>query len=967
MPLPELPHVSKLEPADIEQVCLLNVELLKAGDLAGLLQRVLRASAEILKTDKAQIQLFYEQGQAVRTEAYLGISAAFVERLRTLPIAASVCGVSLANKERVVVQDIRTDPRFLDVAVSYTDFGVTAAQSTPLIRRDGQLLGTLSNYFTAQHKLAQREAKLLDVLAQLTVCLIERYQTEETLRQREMLLQTVTAATDVMLVQLDCDFNFVWVNRAYAETCRMAPEEMIGKNHFVLYPHAENEAIFRRVRDTGESVLYKDKPFVFPDQPERGITYWDWSLAALKDESKHVTGLVFSLRETTQYKNGELQLQHSEERFRRLVEVSSEMVWTTGADGVPREDSPSWRTFTGITPEEYFNDCRWLDCFHPDDRQRVAQVSKAACSSRSSYAVEARVRRADGIYRKVFARALPLFNSDSTVREWVGMSTDITELRDAEAALREGEARLKAIVETAMDGIVTIDEAGTVQSINPAIERMFEYTQEELIGRNINVLMPEPESQRHDDYLRLYRQTGERRVIGFVREVTGKRKNGSLFPIEISIGESVLPGKRFFTGIVRDVTARQEAQARIEQFAEDLERQVTRRTAELLETHDQLRALTTELNLTEQRERKQLASELHDHLQQLLVLGKMELGQGKRFALGLPGCEKSIQKVDDILSEALTYTRTLVAELSPPVLREHGLAAALKWLGQYMEKYNLAVTVAVPDDATVELLEDQLVLTFQSVRELLINSWKHAGTGRASISMRQCDSMLEIHVEDEGKGFDLSTATTENRPTGGMSSKFGLLAIRERMRAVGGSFQIESCPAQGTRATLTLPLAKVAAPHQLAGQTVQQVRVTQTPEPDKQKERFVRVLLVDDHAMMRQGLRSILAGYSDVQIVGEAANGADALCAVEQYRPAIVIMDVNMPKLGGIETTSCIKTSYPDISVIGLSMNAGKDNQELMLKAGAAMLITKEAAVEQLYGAIQEVMRSRPSEGGSEV
>ena len=120
-------------------------------------------------------------------------------------------------------------------------------------------------------------------------------------RHERALLTSVADATDVMLVYLDPQFNFIWVNNAYAETCHMAPKDMIGKNHFALYPHEENEAIFRRVRDTGKPVFYKDKAFEFPDQPERGTTYWDWSLVPVKNDASEVLGLVFSLRETTTY------------------------------------------------------------------------------------------------------------------------------------------------------------------------------------------------------------------------------------------------------------------------------------------------------------------------------------------------------------------------------------------------------------------------------------------------------------------------------------------------------------------------------------------------------------------------------------------------------------------------------------------------------------------------------------------
>ncbi|MGB9929389.1 MAG: PAS domain S-box protein [Methanosarcina sp.] len=146
----------------------------------------------------------------------------------------------------------------------------------------------------------------------------ERKKTEEALSRERSLLGSVMQTTDFMLVFFDPQFNFVWVNPAYAESCQMKPEELIGKNHFELYPDAENEAIFRKVRDTGESVFYKDKPFIYSDQPERGITYWDWNLAPVKDSRGNVTGLVLSLRETTKYKLAEGALRESEDRYRML-------------------------------------------------------------------------------------------------------------------------------------------------------------------------------------------------------------------------------------------------------------------------------------------------------------------------------------------------------------------------------------------------------------------------------------------------------------------------------------------------------------------------------------------------------------------------------------------------------------------------------------------------------------------------
>ena len=130
-----------------------------------------------------------------------------------------------------------------------------------------------------------------------------RKRAEKTLKHERDLLQTImNGAGKSQLVYLDRDFNFVRVNDSYATGCGYSPEEMIGKNHFALYPNPENEAIFIRVRDTGEDFEVRDRPFEFPDQPDRGVTYWDWTLKAVKEPDGRIIGLVFSLYETTERK-----------------------------------------------------------------------------------------------------------------------------------------------------------------------------------------------------------------------------------------------------------------------------------------------------------------------------------------------------------------------------------------------------------------------------------------------------------------------------------------------------------------------------------------------------------------------------------------------------------------------------------------------------------------------------------------
>ena len=415
------------------------------------------------------------------------------------------------------------------------------------------------------------------------------------------------------------------------------------------------------------------------------------------------------------------------------------------------------------------------------------------------------------------------------------------------------------------------------------------------------------------------------------------------------------------TDLSQAEAAVRESEERLRSFSCQLEQLVEERTAELLQSQERLRGLATELNLTEQRERKRLAVELHDHLQQMLVLGRIKLGHGKRLVESIPAGAKVLRETDALLSEALTYTRTLVAELSPHVLRDHGLPTGLKWLGEYMRKHDMTVTVTVVDEPQ-KLPDDQALLLFQSVRELLMNARKHAQTDTAEIIMDTEDGRLQIEVRDRGQGFDI--ATTKIDQATGIGSKFGLFSIQERMKALGGSFTIESAPGQGTTARLTLPLraSSVASKGVSPSHAALEASGTHTAwvPPGGGTKEHVCVLLVDDHAMMRQGLRTMLESYTDVQVVGEASNGEEALATVERVHPTVVVMDINMPKLNGIEATARLKSRHPDLIIIGLSVNAEEENQQAMKRAGASRLITKEAAVEQLYAAIKEISAREP-------
>jgi PAS domain S-box-containing protein len=339
----------------------------------------------------------------------------------------------------------------------------------------------------------------------------------------------------------------------------------------------------------------------------------------------------------------------------------------------------------------------------------------------------------------------PVFGPDGRVIAVGGLTRDVTDYRQGEQALRYQSQQFETLLNQAPLGVYLVDADFRMAQVNPLALPVFGDIPN-LVGRDFgevaHILWETPYA---DELVMIFRHTldtGESYIAP--ERIERRRDRGVIESYEWRVDRIVLPDGRF--GVVcyfRDVSvqvlareALRRSEERLREFAAQLEQLVAERTQELVQSQGRLRALATELNLAEQRERKRLASELHDHLQQILVLGKLKLGQGMRLPQTEPRALDIMKQTDDVLGEALQYTRTLVAELSPPVLHEHGLAAGLVWLGHQMRRHDVTVTVRVPE-FDVTLPEDQAVLLFQSVRELLINASKHARSQEAAVVLER--------------------------------------------------------------------------------------------------------------------------------------------------------------------------------------------------------------------------------------
>ncbi|MGC3974467.1 MAG: response regulator [Nitrospira sp.] len=530
-------------------------------------------------------------------------------------------------------------------------------------------------------------------------------------------------------------------------------------------------------------------------------------------------------------------------------------------------------------------------------------------------------------------------------------------------AVRQGEERFRLLVDSIRDcSILLLSADGSVTSWHPGTRLVEGYEAGDVIGRNHSLFSTAEDIARGypDLALETAAAAGQHEAEGW-----RIRKDGSKFwaHVVITAMKDETGKLSGFARVARDFTGRKAAEEQLRKIAVELEQRVSERTLELRESQLRLRELATELTLTEQRERRRLAGDLHDYLAQLLVLIRIKIHQISA-QVKEPAPSSLLVEADRAIIDALDYTRSLVAELAPPALQEFGLLEGFEWLAQQMKNHGLTVTVHkhVHD---VVLGADQAVLVFQSTRELLFNVLKHAGTNEATLTIdRNSDGHLVVSVKDDGRGFDphAMLARSDER------KRFGLFSVRERTHAMGGRLEVTSVANQGTCAALIVPSWSIDANQDTSDSTVS-LGLSQggasflSSEPadgersggvagESAQAGVLRILLADDHAMVRQGLRSILDSYPDISIVGEAADGEEAVELAGRLAPDVIVMDVNMPKMDGIEATRRIKARWPGITVVGLSVSTAAQVESLLLEAGASCYVSKEAAGIHLYGAI---------------
>jgi PAS domain S-box-containing protein len=698
-------------------------------------------------------------------------------------------------------------------------------------RVDGRTIASAIRYAIERKRM---ETELRRARDELEMRVQERTQT---IRQQAVFLEAYFRHSLTPVVFLDAHFNFIRVNDAYARACQKQIEDFPGHNHFEFYPHAENQAIFEEVVRTKTPYVATAKAFAYPDHPEWGTTFWNWTLVPVLDSEGKVELLVFSLEDVTDRKRAEDRRRLTNSLLEQFVTKTSRKEYLDSVVKAIRDWSGSAcvgiriANDAGLIPYESclgFSE-EFLDvenalalksdkclCIRavaqtPESPDRPLVTSKGSFHSDDAVTFLRTLKKKEAAryrgtcmkhgfaslavipirYRQKVLGVIHLADPQKNkvppatvefLEDMAALVGEAVHRFDIEQSLRLNENRLLEAQRMAHLGNWELEIATNKLLWSDEVYRIFGFK-----PKQIDVTYELFMSCVHPDDRDLVRESVHKALD------EGKPYNVSHRIIKSDGGERVLNEKAEVVydanrqparmiGTVHDITEQKKAEE------------------EIRASQKALRELTAELLLAEERERRRLAHDLHDSVGQILAFSAREL---KTLEKSLsPPSANALREVIEQLHVAVKQTRTLSFDLSPSILYEIGFEAAVEDLLDRMSEERHIQCRFEDCLSPKPLADDVKILLYRSIRELLINAAKHADAALIKVSLSRSNSDICIKVEDDGRGFNAGLLEKDSKKRKG----FGLFSIRERLNHIGGSLTIESAEGRGTKAILIAPL-----------------------------------------------------------------------------------------------------------------------------------------------------------------
>jgi two-component system, LuxR family, sensor kinase FixL len=488
------------------------------------------------------------------------------------------------------------------------------------------------------------------------------------------------------------------------------------------------------------------------------------------------------------------------ERFRLGIEGSGIGVWDLDLSTHQLLWSNTTRALFGVPEDLPLTYELFLSLLDPEERELTRQAVTRSVETGCGFDLQYRINGHSRARHWVRARGSIVKGDQGGPGHLSGIVIDIDDQKRIEEALRTRESHLRSILETIPDAMIVIDGNGIMQSFSSAAERQFGYTEKEAIGQNVRILMPNPDRSRHDEYLARYRSSGERHIIGIGRIVTGQRKDGTTFPMHLSIGETQSGGAPYFTGFIRDLTEHQQTQARLQELQSELVH-VSRLSA----MGEMASALAHELN------------------QPLAAISNYMKGSRRLLTDSTDPNFAKIENALDRAAEQAIRAGQIIRRLRDFVARGES-EKRIESLSKLIEEAG-ALGLSGAREQGVQLrfvldpMHDQVLVDRVQIQQVLVNLFRNALEAMGHSSRRELtvtnkltsNNLIEVTVSDTGTGFGedeekrLFQTFFTTKETG---MGVGLSISRSIIEGHGGRMWAETNAAGGATFRFTLPASE---------------------------------------------------------------------------------------------------------------------------------------------------------------
>lgn len=811
-----------------------------------------------------------------------------------------------------------------------------------LLTKDGE---HLPFYFQAQLRVLGGQECLIGTGTDIS----NLKKMQQALIHSQSLLNTIVEHIPAMVfLKRVSDMSYVLLNKTGEEILEYKRDEVVGKTDQDLFSPEQAKAMVAVDRD----VLASKQARVLPETHFRSRSGWKRYLytvkTALYDEQGQPTHLLGISIDISDRKRVERRLRNSEEKLKEAQRIAQLGNWSLDMITNNLHWSDEIFDIFGLSQESYAPSYEnFFAAVHPEDIDQVRQSEQKAMSGGEAHSLDHRIVRPDGEIRWVHEEAKVIFDAEGKPEKLVGTVQDITARKRIEQAVHYSEARLRTILETAVDAIIIIDNKGHIESVNPATEKLFGFASAEMIGRNVSLLMPEPYHSAHDDYLQRYQATGDAHIIGIGREVVGRRKDGSTFPMDLAVSEIHVGDRRMFTGFVRDISARKHTEKELLTAKEQAE-QASRAKSEFLSnmSHELRTPMNAILGFA-----------------QLLDAGDPPLTQIQQQDV------KEIlyagQHLLELINELLDLARIEAGRMEiciEPVPLQALLNECVQMIEPLLLKHEVSFEPLDKQSRNTVILADRVRMR-QVLLNLLSNAIKYnlpGGTVGVSCHHQQ-NGQVRIEVNDTGIGIapekhpelfnSFSRLGAEETATEGTG--IGLAITRRLVELMHGEVGVISKPGSGSVFWVELPSG---------GELDSQKFVTSevpTASPQTEVQADYTVLYIEDNLANLRFMSHLLGRRSNLHLI-TATEPLEGLSLAETHKPDLILLDIHLPDMDGYEVFSRLQAvdATRHIPVIAVSANAMPEDIKRAQSAGFKDYCTKPLDIRNFLQTVDTILKS---------